>query len=191
MGNPLASAGEGEHPVHEVDLDGFWFGRYPVTQTEWSHIMGSNPSSSKKGNHYPVENISWSDIREFIEKLNTDDTATFRLPTEAEWEYAARSGGRDEKYAGGSDVDRVAWYVGNSGGHIHPLGRKAPNSLGLCDMSGNVMEWWEDWYKDDFYSNSNEMNPVCTDNHSGLRVMRGGSWNYCDGGVTTRLTDSK
>ena len=183
MGNPLADAGEDESPVHAVDLDGFWLGRYPVTQAEWSHIMGSNPSSSKAGNYYPMENVSWNDIQEFIEKLNADDAAIFRLPTEAEWEYAARSGGKQEKYAGGNDVDRVAWYVGNSSGHTHPVGGKAPNSFGLHDMCGNVMEWCEDWYKEDFYTSFPVENPLCTDDHTGMRVMRGGSWNYCDGGV--------
>jgi len=112
-----------EGPVHRVCVDGFWIGKYEVTQGQWQKVMGNNPSYFKKGSNYPVEQVSWDDCQSFIKKLNRQSRKTFRLPTEAEWEYAARGGRSGEKYAGGNDVDRVAWYSGNSGGSTHPVGR--------------------------------------------------------------------
>ena len=103
-----------ESPEHEVTVSGFWIGKYTVTQGQWQKVMGNNPSGFKKGDNYPVETVSWDDAKEFIRKLNGKSGNTFRLPSEAEWEYAARSGGRAEKYAGGSDIDAVAWYGANS-----------------------------------------------------------------------------
>ncbi len=122
-----------EKPVHEVCLDSFWMGKHEVTQGEWKKIMGNNPSTFKKGDKYPVERVSWNDAQEFIRRLNakTGGRGKFRLPTEAEWEYACRSGGKPQKYAGGSDPDRVAWYGSNSGGSTHPVGTKAANGLGI------------------------------------------------------------
>ncbi len=146
-----------EKPVRKVSVDGFWLGKYEVTQGQWQKIMGSNPSYFKNGNDYPVEKVSWHDCQEFIRNLNSKSDRHFRLTTEAEWEYAARSGGQDEKYAGGNDVEGVAWYAGNSGSSTHPVGRKAANGLGLYDMSGNVWEWCADW-------------------HSDHCICRGGSW---------------
>jgi formylglycine-generating enzyme required for sulfatase activity len=163
-----------EKPVHEVCVDGFWLGKYEVTQAEWQRVMGSNPSRFK-GDRNPVEQVSWNDAQEFIKRLNAKGNGTFRLPTEAEWEYAARSGGKDEKYAGGNDVDRVAWYNGNSGNKTHPVGTKAPNGLGLYDMSGNVWEWCQDVYNENAYSQHARQNPI----YSGggvRRVDRGGGW---------------
>jgi formylglycine-generating enzyme required for sulfatase activity len=161
-----------ERPVHEVCVDGFWMGKYEVTQVQWERVMGNNPSRFKKGNNYPVERVSWHDAKEFIRKLNTGGFK-FRLPTEAEWEYAARSGGKREMYSGGNDVNRVAWYVGNSGMTTHSVGTKAANGLGLYDMSGNVWEWCEDSYGD--YSSGSVTNPRGP-YQDGFRVLRGGSW---------------
>ncbi len=163
-----------EKPVHEVCVDGFWMGKFEVTQAEWQRVMGSNPSGFK-GDRNPVEQVSWNDAQEFIKRLNAKGNGTFRLPTEAEWEYAARSGGKDEKYAGGNDVNRVAWYGGNSGNKTHPVGTKAPNGLGLYDMSGNVWEWCQDWYNDKAYSQHSRQNPIYSGG-GGSRVDRGGSW---------------
>jgi len=172
---------DSEKPVHSVRLSGFWLGKYEVTQGQWSRVMGNNPSIFKKGDNYPVEQVSWNDVKEFITKLNAQGSAKFRLPTEAEWEYAARSGGRAEKYAGGGDdIDRVAWYTSNSGSSTHAVGTKAPNGLGLYDMSGNVFEWVEDVYGS--YSSSSQDNPVVTGGGS-YRVFRGGSWGIGPGGV--------
>jgi formylglycine-generating enzyme required for sulfatase activity len=161
-------------PEHEVTVNGFWIGKYSVTQGQWQKVMGNNPSAFKKGNNYPVETVSWNDAKEFIQKLNSKG-GTFRLPTEAEWEYAARSGGKPEKYAGGSDVDSVAWYNGNSGKSTHPVGTKAPNGLGIYDMSGNVWQWCEDTYDDAAYKKHQRNNPISNSGGS-EKVLRGGSW---------------
>ena len=164
-----------EIPQHEVTLDGFWLGKYPVTQGQWVKVMESNPSKFQKGDDYPVEMVSWYEAQDFCMGLMQKGSGMFRLPTEAEWEYAARSGGRNEKYAGGNDLERVAWYGGNSGGSTHPVGTKAPNGLGLFDMSGNVWEWMADTFDRNAYINHNRENPL----HLGrgmFRVQRGGGW---------------
>ena len=164
-----------ESPVHEVTVSGFWIGKYTVTQGQWQKVMGSNPSGFKKGDNYPVETVSWEDAKEFIRNLNSKSGYSFRLPSEAEWEYAARSGGKAEKYAGGNDVDAVAWYAANSGRSTHPVGTKAPNGLGMYDMSGNVFQWCEDLYEDVAYKNRQRNNPISTSGGP-YRVLRGGSW---------------
>jgi len=169
-----------EIPVHEVCVDGFFIGRYEVTHGQWKTVMGGNPSYLKRGDTYPVEQVSWGDAKDFIRKLTSMNNSgyTFRLPTEAEWEYACRSGGKDEKYSGGGDASLVAWYNDNSGRSTHPVGTKAPNSLGIHDMSGNVWEWCEDWHDEDYYRQSAKHNPKGP-SHGGYRVLRGGSWdNY-------------
>ncbi|MEZ4599559.1 MAG: SUMF1/EgtB/PvdO family nonheme iron enzyme [Syntrophotaleaceae bacterium] len=171
-----------EKPVHEVCLDGFWMGKTEVTQGQWGKIMGSNPSRFKNGDNYPVEQVSWNDARDYIRKLGSRSGKTFRLPTEAEWEYAARSGGKAEKYAGGSNLDAVAWYDDNSGGKTHPVAQKRSNGLGLYDMSGNVWEWCHDWFDSSYYRNSPRNNPQGPTSGSD-RVYRGGGWRsiawYC------------
>jgi formylglycine-generating enzyme len=137
------------------------FGKYEVTQAQWEAVMGNNPAYFKQcGESCPVESVSWNDVQEFIKKLNQQTGKTYRLPTEAEWEYAARSGGKSEKYSGGNNVDSVAWYNGNSGKQTHPVGRKQPNGLGIYDMSGNVWEWVEDIYSNSAYRAHNRNNPI-------------------------------
>ena len=175
MGDLFGDGSDDEKPVHEVELDGFWIGKYPVTQGQWQKVMGNNPSHFKKGDNHPVEKVSWGDTQAFLEKLNTRNSDSFRLPTEAEWEYACRSGGKKEKYAGGDDVDRVAWYDENSGESTHPVGTKAPNGLGIYDMSGNVWEWVQDIYAENTYSKHARRNPIYEGSGS-YRVYRGGSW---------------
>ncbi|MBR0324280.1 MAG: SUMF1/EgtB/PvdO family nonheme iron enzyme, partial [Bacteroidales bacterium] len=120
----------------------FYIGKYEVTQAEWKAVMGTNPSRHK-GDNLPVENVTWFDCQEFIRKLNELTGKQFRLPTEAEWEYAARGGKHSygAKYAGDNDIDNVAWYGDNSNNTTHPVGLKRPNELGLYDMTGNVQEW--------------------------------------------------
>jgi formylglycine-generating enzyme required for sulfatase activity len=174
-GSWTSSCDDDEKPVHEVCLDGFWIGKYEVTQGQWKKIMGSNPSYYKSGDDFPVEKVSWNDAKEFISRLSRQSGNRFALPTEAQWEYAARSGGKNEKYAGGSNVDSVAWYDGNSGGKTHRVGTKAPNGLGIYDMSGNVWEWCEDVYDSNAYSKHARNNPVVTSGGT-ARVLRGGSW---------------
>lgn len=163
-------------PVHSVTLSDFCIGKTEVTKALWKAVMSKNPSKIKEDNR-PVIEVSWNDCQKFIEKLNAMTGANFRLPTEAEWEYAARGGKETKgfKYSGSNDLSSVAWYMANSRYKSHPVATKQPNELGLYDMSGNVLEWCQDWYADDYYSNSPQVNPQGPD--SGLeRVMRGGSW---------------
>jgi sulfatase modifying factor 1 len=175
-----------EQPVHTVCVDDFYIGKYEVTQGQWQSVMGSNPSFFKKcGEKCPVEQVSWNDVQGFITKLNAKTGKKYRLPTEAEWEYAARSGGKKEKYAGtSSDVElgKYAWYSANSGGRTHPTGERQPNGLGLYDMTGNVWEWCQDWYGEKYYSQSSRKNP--TGPASGTRrVLRGGAWIFEPAGI--------
>jgi len=181
-----------EKPVHNVTLGDFYIGKYPVTQKLWGQVMGSNPSKFKKNakqsytvlfaeeDNFPVENVSYMMVQEFIEKLNAKTGKRYRLPTEAEWEYAARGGNKSKGYiySGGNYIDDVAWHSGNSQGKTHAVGGKEPNELGVYDMSGNVWEWANDWKG--AYSSSDETNPKGP-NKGGIdndRVFRGGSWNY-------------
>jgi len=174
-----------EKPAHTVTLSDFYIGKYEVTQKQWVAIMGSNPSRFKGCDDCPVESVSWNDIQEFIRILNQKTGKQYRLPTEAEWEYAARGGAElveapQTNYAGSNNIDKVAWYNGNSGGKTHPVGGKKPNELGLYDMSGNVWEWCSDWYGS--YSRGHHFNPNGPLS-STYRIVRGGSWgsrsNYC------------
>lgn len=161
-----------EMPLRQVCLDGFFIGKYEVTQGQWLQIMENNPSFfSSCGNNCPVDNVSWNDVQEFVGKLNSQNGRNYRLLTEAEWEYACQSGGKSERFCGGADVDSVAWYDRNSNSKSHPVGEKRPNGLGIYDMSGNVWEWVSDLYQ----------SPLSSQNVEGAlagskRVMRGGSW---------------
>ncbi len=180
MGDTVGGGNADEKPVHEVCLSNFYLGKYEVTQGQWRQIMGSNPSYfSSCGDNCPVENVSWNDVQDFISRLNRQSGKGYRLPTEAEWEYAARSGGKSEKWAGASSESSLgdyAWYGSNSGMKTHPAGQKLPNGLGLHDMSGNVWEWCGDWYDGQYYSQSDRNNPSGPSSGSD-RVFRGGSWN--------------
>ena len=176
MGDTFGEGDDDERPVHEVCVDSFGMSRHEVTQGQWQTIMGSNPSKFAKGENYPVEQVSWVATQDFIRKLNFQTGSFFRLPTEAEWEYAACSGGSKEKYAGGNDIDRLAWYDNNSGDSTHQVGTKDPNTLGLYDMSGNVWEWCSDWYDRNYYQQSLRKNPQGPSSGT-FRVIRDGSWN--------------
>ena len=171
-----------EKPVHQVTLtNNYYMGKYEVTQSLWQTVMGSNPSKFK-GDDLPVERVSWNDCQEFISKLNSMTGRKFRLPTEAEWEYAARGGkkSRGYQYSGSSNISDVAWYDGNSGSKTHPVGKKQANELGIYDMSGNVWEWCQDRYGS--YVSSSQTNPTGADSGA-YRVHRGGCWyfnaSYC------------
>lgn len=172
---------EGEYPAHQVTLSDYYIGQTEVTQALWKAVMGSNPSDSK-GDNLPVEQVSWDDCQEFIQKLNQLTGKQFRLPTEAEWEYAARGGrkSRGYKYAGDNDIGLVAWYEDNSGNETHPVATKQANELGVYDMSGNVEEWCSDGY--DGYQSSSQSDPQGPSSGSD-RVGRGGSFffdaRYC------------
>ena len=165
-----------EKPVHQVTLSSYYIGETEVTQALWQAVMGKNPSEFK-GDNLPVEQVSWNDCQTFIEKLNEITHRNFRLPTEAEWEFAARGGNKSShtQYSGSDNLDEVAWYDGNSGNKTHLVKTKKANELGIYDMTGNVLEWCQDWYG--YYSSDFQTNP--TGPKSGTsRVRRGGSWNY-------------
>ncbi len=186
-----------EKPVHSVALNNFYIGKYQVTQAEYESVMGKNPSYHT-GDNMPVESVSWYDIAEYCNKKSLLEELTscytgsgkdmkcdfsangYRLPTEAEWEYAARGGDKSKgyKYSGSDDIGKVAWYIGNSGSKTHSVGQKQENELDLYDMSGNVWEWCWDWYEKKYYKNSPKNNPKGPS--SGIEaVLRGGSWfNY-------------
>ncbi len=166
---------DNEKPAHSVTLSSYHIGQTEVTQALWQAVMGSNPSYFK-GSNRPVERVSWEDCQEFLSRLNRITGKRFRLPTEAEWEYAARGGhSGGYKYSGSNNINDVAWYNDNSGSTTHPVAIKQPNELGLYDMSGNVWEWCSDWYGD--YSSSAQSNPTGPSSGS-YRVFRGGSWSY-------------
>jgi formylglycine-generating enzyme required for sulfatase activity len=181
MGDLFDVGWDNETPTREVRVESFCLAKYPVTQGQWEKVMPDNPSLFKKGESHPVEQVSWADVNAFVHRLNelSGSGAVFRLPSEAEWEYAARSGGRKELYAGGDDVHAVAWYAENSQGSTQPVGLKAPNGLGLHDMSGNVWEWCLDVYVPGAVAAPGWDRPAGKkDTHE--RVIRGGSWSLDD-----------
>lgn len=174
-----SDAEEYEKPAHKVTLSDYYIGQTEVTQALWKAVMGSNPSDSK-GDNLPVEQVSWDDCQVFIQNLNQLTGKQLRLPTEAEWEYAARGGrkSRGYKYAGGNNIGLVAWCGDNSGNRTHTVATKQANELGVYDMSGNVEEWCSDWY--DGYQSSSQSDPQRPSLGS-CRVNRGGSC-YCNAG---------
>lgn len=177
-----------EKPAHRVVLTkDYYLGKYEVSQALWQAVTGSNPSKFKDEN-LPVECVSWDDCMAFISKLNDMTGRNFRLPTEAEWEYAARGGKRNHgfQYSGGNNLADYAWFDKNSESKTHVIGTKLPNELGIFDMSGNVLEWCQDWHQDwsksKVFSSSIQTNPICQTGEKG-HVIRGGCWatdaNYC------------
>ena len=188
---------DGEKPTHQVTLtNDYYIGKYEVTQALWKAVMGNNPSYFK-GDDLPVEQVSWYDCQEFISKLNSITGKSFRLPTEAEWEYAARGGKENRvlrsiissvwsvarvvkgyQYSGSNNISDVAWYEDNSDSKTHAVGSKQGNELGIYDMSGNVWEWCQDWKGT--YSSSSQVNPTGA-NSGSERVFRGGCWFYAAG----------
>ena len=174
-----SNAGGGdEKPVHKVTLNGFYMGKYEVTQEQWVKVMGNNPSRFSGCAKCPVEKVSWNDVQDFIIKLNAKSGKSYRLPSEAEWEYAAKGGNKNSlyKYAGSDNIDQVAWYLSNANDETHPIGTKKANALGIFDMTGNINEWCSDWYDKNHYQYGVKNNPK-----GGLtgsyRVVRGGSFN--------------
>ncbi len=194
MGDTFGDGYHNEKPVHEVCVDDFYIGKFEVTQGQWKKVRGANPSYfGECGDDCPVENVSWDAAQEFIRTLNTRTGRSYRLPTEAEWEYAARSGGKREKWAGTSresELGEYAWYSGNSGIRPHPVGRKKPNGIGIYDMSGNVWEWVQDVYSGAAYSLHSRRNPVYTGRGAG-HVFRGGSWYYDPKGIRATFRDHR
>ena len=189
MGSTSEEASSREQPVTRVRISrAFELGKHEVTQAEWEAVMGSNPSGFDEcGGDCPVERVSWDEVQEFIGRLNAlEGEARYRLPTEAEWEYAARAGTSGDRYGG--DLDAIAWYGGNSGDRTHAVGQKAPNAWGLHDMLGNVLEWVQDWYGE--YPGGSVTDPQGPASGS-YRVFRGGGWIYYAGNcrVSNRFDD--
>jgi len=166
---------DSEKPVHRVIISRpFAMGRTEVTQGQWRAVMGNNPSHfSSCGDNCPVENVSWNDVQKYIQKLNSNSGKHYRLPSEAEWEYACRAGGQ-HKYSGSDDIDTVAWYGSNSGDSTHSSGTQQANAWGLCDMSGNVWEWVEDSWHENY--NGAPTDGSVWQGDGARRVLRGGSW---------------
>jgi formylglycine-generating enzyme required for sulfatase activity len=165
-----------EKPVHQVTISqSFYIGKYEVTQAQWQSVMGSNPSNFKDcGGNCPVEQVSWDDAQNFVNKLNeSNDGFRYRLPTEAEWEYACRAGTTGD-YAG--TLSEMAWYSENSGSKTHAVGGKQPNAWGLADMHGNVWEWCQDWYHETYYGAPTDGTAWVTGGEQKERVLLGGSW---------------
>jgi formylglycine-generating enzyme required for sulfatase activity len=176
MGSPDGVGYSWERPQHQVTLSNFNIGKFEVTQSQWKAVMGNNPSNfNDKGDNFPIEQVSWDDIQEFLTQLNQLTGKNYRLPTEAEWEYAARGGKQTHNYnySGSNTIDNVAWYRDNSGSSTHQVGTKQANELGIYDMSGNVWEWCSDWYGS--YTSEAQTNPAGPATGSD-RVIRGGSW---------------
>jgi formylglycine-generating enzyme required for sulfatase activity len=182
MGSPASEAGRNDdEPQHSVTITkAFWLGQTEVTQAQWQAVMGSNPSHSQGNPNHPVEQVSWNDAQEFCRRLSQKTGLTFRLPTEAEWEYACRAG-TTTAYSFGNDAGRLgeyAWFKENSGGSTKPVATRKPNAWGLHDMHGNVWEWCSDWYGE--YPSGAATDPQGPRSGSG-RVLRGGSWSrYSD-----------
>ena len=172
----MENSNKWELPVHEVTLYNYYIAQYEVRQSLWEKVMGNNPSFFK-GENLPVENVSWDDCQVFISKLNELTGRKFRLPTEAEWEFAARGGNKRQglQYSGSANLSDVAWYKANSDLKTHPVGSKRANELGLYDMSGNVLEWCQDFYL--YYSKSSQLNPNVV-SCGKQRIVRGGCWGY-------------
>ena len=177
MGSPDSSkqATDHEKPRHRVKISQpFYLGKYPVTQSQWQMVMGDNPSCFGGVPDHPVEQVSWNDVQEFMRKLNEKEGVTsYHLPTEAQWEYAARAGTEAPRYPGG--IEAIAWYAENSNGQTQPVGQKWPNAWELYDMLGNVWEWVQDRYNGAYYQSSPTTDPESSD-EGDYRVNRGGSW---------------
>ena len=180
-----------EKPVHRVCITkSYELGKYEVTQAQWKKVMGDSDNPSfLKGNNKPVDGVGWVEVQDFIRKLNRLSGQNYRLPTEAEWEYACRSGGKQQSYCGGNDIGSVAWYYENADYKIQNVGKKKANGLGVYDMTGNAWEWVSDWYGRDYYSRSPVYDPKGPSNGS-IHVFRGGSLSSYVGGVGSTIRHS-
>ena len=174
MGSPEGKGDADERPLHRVTVPSLYIGKYQVTQEQWQAVIGKNPSCFKSDKNLPVENISWDDATEFCKKLSGMTGKKYRLPSEAEWEYACRAGTTGD-YAG--DLGSMGWYLKNAGGKTHPVGdQKHPNAYGLYDMHGNVWEWCEDVWHNNYDGAPSGGKAWLSRGKTRSRVARGGSW---------------
>lgn len=166
-----------EHPIHKVTVSSYYICKYEVTQKEWLEVMGTDPNFEDECETCPIEGVSWKDVQIFLTKLNEKTGKQYRLPTEAEWEYAARGGKKNQGtyYSGSNNASEVSWFSVKTEQKLHPVGQKKPNELGLYDMSGNVWEWCSDYYAADYYASSPLENPKGPQTGKD-RILRGGSW---------------
>ena len=181
MGDQFGDGSPDEQPVHEVCLSDFSISKYEVTQEQWQQVMGHNPAENQENPQYPIDVVSWYDIEQFITKLNETTDGSYRLPTEAEWEFACRSGGKDVRYGTAEDISDKEHVINSDSQEIErailPVGSFPPNQLGLYDMSGNVSEWVQDWYELEYYKSSPVHDPlVQTTRIMTRKVRRGGHW---------------
>jgi formylglycine-generating enzyme required for sulfatase activity len=179
-----------ESPVHQVTLNNFYIGQYEVTQKQWQDVMGNNPSKFNDCSNCPVENVSWDDVQEFLKNLNKKTGKNYRLPTEAEWEFAACGGNASNgyEYSGSKEPDEVAWYNSTSDDKTHPVGLKKPNELGIYDMSGNVWEWCSDFFDNNYYLDSPQKNPMGP-TKSNKHILRGGSYECSASTIRTKCRE--
>lgn len=204
MGDTFGEGESDEKPVHEVCVDNFYIGKYEVTQGEYRQITGKNPSRFMLGDRYPVDRVNWYDTQDFIERLSSRSSQNYRLPTEAEWEYAAREGGKKVRFGTGSDTigseeanfNALAEFkvsYSRSGKYLEEtvkVGTFPPNRLGIHDMSGNLWEWCQDWYDEDYYKTSPRNNPTGPP-LGNFRMLRGGSWTSSLEDVVNEQTDDR
>jgi len=193
MGDQFGDGGGDEKPVHEVCVDNFYLGAFMVTEAQWQAVMGQTPPvrPQANGSDFPVTRVSWNDAGDFLTKLNMLTGLDYRLPTEAEWEYAARNGGKRQKYAGTGDEQQLrdyACYEASCEGMMQPVGRRRPNELGLYDMGGNAWEWVQDRYDAYYYRQSPRHNPQ-GDPFGVNRVVRGGDSTSASGQLRTSYRD--
>jgi sulfatase modifying factor 1 len=181
MGDQFGGGSPDEQPVHEVCLSEFSISKYEITQEQWQVVMGNNPAENQENLHYPIDVVSWYEAERFIKKLNEMAGGRYRLPTEAEWEFACRSGGKKVKYGTADDTSDRRHVINSDTEEdersIRPVGSFPPNELGLYDMSGNVSEWVQDWYELEYYKRSPVNDPqVQTTRMMNRKVRRGGHW---------------
>ncbi len=191
MGDQFNLGATDERPVHEVCVDDFYLGTFEVTEGQWQAIMGDTPLAARRGVNFPASGVSWKDAREFSKRLNERSGRRYRLPTEAEWEYAARSGGKSQRYAGTVDENRLpdsAWYLANSDNAPHPVGSRQPNEAGIYDLNGNVWEWVNDRYDALYFRQSPRQNPT-GDPFGVNRILRGGAFNSTANQLRTSYRD--
>jgi formylglycine-generating enzyme required for sulfatase activity len=191
MGDQFGDGAADERPVHEVCVDDFYFGTFEVTEGQWQALMNDTPLTSRRGANYPAAGVSWKDAREFSKRLNERTGRHYRLPTEAEWEYAAKGGGKRQKYVGSDNetaLATTAWYGANSDNTRHPVGQKQPNELGLYDLNGNVWEWVSDRYDAFYYRQSPRQNPT-GDPFGVNRILRGGAYDSTSSRLRTSYRD--